>query len=84
MSQTEVLRTQVDNLRLEVQRLGVENARLREKRPEVAAEIDWESRYCLAAEIQELRQLLHASQESKARVVGEVEAMKRELEELNS
>ena len=89
MSQTEVLRTQIDNLRLEVQRLGVENTCLREEWPEAAAEIDWESRYRgeterLAAEIQELRQLLHASQESEARVVGEAEAIKRELEELKS
>ena len=89
MSQTEVLRTQIDNLRLEVQRLGVENARLREERPEAAAEIDLESRYRgemgrLAAEIQELRQLLNASQESEARVVGEAEAIKGELEELKS
>ena len=89
MSQTEVLRTQIDNLRLEVQRLGVENARLREERPEAASEIDWESRYLgetgsLAAEIQELRQLLHASQESEAKVVGEAEAMKGELEKLKS
>ena len=87
MSQTEVLRTQIDNLHLEVQRLGVENARLREEWPEAAAEIDLENRYRgetkrLAAEIQELRQLLHASQESEARVVGEAEAMKGELEEL--
>ena len=58
MSQTEVLRTQIDNLHLEVQRLGVENARLREEWPEAAAEIDLENRYRgetkrLAAEIQE-------------------------------
>ena len=56
MSQTEALRTQIDNLRVEVQGLGVENARLREERPEAAAEIDLESRYHreterLAAEI---------------------------------
>ena len=34
MSQTEVLRTQLDNPRLEVQRLEVENARPREEWPE--------------------------------------------------
>ena len=33
----------------------------------------------LAAEIQKLRQLLHASQESEVRVVGKAEAMKVEL-----
>ena len=38
----------------------------------------------LAAEIQKLRQLLHASQDSEARVVGKAEAMKVELEEIKS
>ena len=74
MSQMKVLRTQRENLRLEVQRLRVENARLRQEQPEASAEIDLESQYRgetghLAAEIQELQQLLHASQENKAREV---------------
>ena len=66
--------TQLDNLHLEVQRLEVENDRLLEERPEMTAEINWESWYCketgcLVAEIQELWQLLHPSQESEVRMV---------------
>ena len=40
MSSMESLRTQMDNLRLEVQWLQVENTRLRDDNLEVAAELD--------------------------------------------
>jgi len=40
MSTTEVLRTQLDTLRLEKQQLQVENARLREEHPGEAALLD--------------------------------------------
>ena len=43
MSTTEALRTQLDALRLEKQRLEVENARLREANPEGAAQTDAET-----------------------------------------
>ena len=60
----------------------------REDQPEAAAEIDLESRYRektgrLATEIQKLNSCCMPA-ESEARVVGETEVMKGELEELKS
>jgi len=43
MSVTEALRTQLDTLRLEKERLEVENAKLREANPEGAAQINAEA-----------------------------------------
>ncbi len=90
MSQAEALRTQLGNLRREVQWLEVENARLREGQPEAAALIEATSEagrcrdeaQCLDAELGELRQLMHESQESEAKATGEAEAVRAELEEL--
>ena len=76
MSSTELLRTQLDNLRLEKQRLEAENARLRNDRPEEAELLDAEARSReenarLAAENSHLRklydQLLKDMQEEPAR-----------------
>ncbi len=70
----------------------VENARLREERPDAAALIEAtaetdryrEEASRLAAEIDELRQMLHESQESEAKAVGEALAARTELEDLRS
>ena len=76
MLSTEVLRTQLDNLRLEKQRLEAENARLRNDRQEEAELLDAEARSReenarLAAENSHLRklydQLLKDKQEEPAR-----------------
>ncbi len=83
MATTEVLRTQLDTLRIEKQLLEVENARLRESNPDGAALADtateWQAKAeqygddneRLAREIAQLKtlceQLLHDSQEEQAR-----------------
>ena len=43
MAQTETLRTKVDNLQWEVNRLDAENRRLRDDNPETAARVDLEA-----------------------------------------
>ena len=79
----EALQIQLDNLRLEVQQLRVANARLRDERPEVAKEIDAQDEVDrMTAELVELRQLLHESQESEARAVDEAKTTKSEFEGL--
>ena len=90
MSQVEALRIQLDNLHIEVQQLQVENARLREGQPEAAAVIDAnaEASRCrkeatwAVRNLEELRQMLHESQEGKVRATEDAKAVKVEMEEL--
>ena len=86
----EALRLQLDNLRVELHEMQLENTRLREQNPEAAAEIDAraEADRCrheseqLTVEMEDLRKLLHESQESEARVVGEATEVRNELGKL--
>ncbi len=75
MSQTELLRPQMDNLHIELQQLQVENARIRDAWADTAAVTEAEhykeETERLAAEVEELRQMLHESQESEARATRE-------------
>ena len=87
MSTTEALRTQLDALRLEKQRLEIENARLREANPEGAAQTDAETEMAqcraenerLTQEAAQLRtlyeQLLRDVQEEQAKGAKKGEEM---------
>ena len=89
MSQTELLRTQLDTVRREVQRLEVENARLRDNRPETAAAVDARKEADrfrvkaehLATEVEELRDQLHEAQENEAKATREAEAATKALQD---
>ena len=88
MSQTELLRTQLDMVRLEMQQLQVENNRLREGQPEGAALVDAQKEVeklrmqseRLAKEVEDLRNQLHKAQNNKARAAGEADAVTAELQ----
>ena len=77
----EALRLQLDRPCLENQRLEVENARLREERPERAADADAQAEAAawrgqierLGAELTEVGQRLHDSQEREARASEDAE-----------
>ena len=86
----EALRLQLDSARLENQRLVVENARLREERPERAADADAQAETAawrgeierLGAELAEVRQRLHDSQEREARASEDAEITRARLQEV--
>ena len=63
MSTTEALRTQVDNLRLEIQQLQVENARLKSQFVEENVSESSRDTSALEEEVEELRRRLHEAQE---------------------
>ena len=88
MSQTELLRTQLDTVRLEMQQLQVENNRLREGQPEGAALVDARKEADqlrvqserLAKEVEDLRNQLHEARNAEASVAGELDAVTAELQ----
>ena len=62
MSTTEALRTQVDNLRLEIQQLQVENAKLKSQLVEESVSEPSGETSALKKEVEELCQRLHEAQ----------------------
>lgn len=87
----EMLRTQLDSQRIELQRLQVENAHLRDECPAIPAEIDAKAEdiskcraesKCLAVELAELCTMLHESRESEARAIAEAAEREQEVTEL--
>ena len=79
MSQTELLKTQLDNLRREVQRLQVENARLREANPEAGAAENYRGEVeKLTVEVNDLRALLHEARENEAKATEEAQVKEKE------
>ena len=79
MSQTELVKTQLDNARREVQRLKVENARLREANPGAGVEEDYRGEVeKLTSEVNDLRTLLHEAQENEAKATEDAGTEKSE------
>ena len=79
MSQTELLKTQLDNARREVQRLKVENARLREANPGAGVEEYYRGEVeKLTSEVNDLRTLFHEAQGNEAKATEDAGREKRE------
>ena len=89
MSQTELLRTQLDTVRLEMQQLQVENERIRESQPGKAALVDAQKETekfrvqseHLTKEVEDLRIQLHEAQNNEAKAAEEADAVKKELQD---
>jgi cell division protein FtsB len=73
----EALRTQLDALQIENQRLQAENAKLRDGRPDGAARIDAE------AEINRLEELVRKLQDENAAANSTVDAVEARIQELS-
>ena len=89
MSTTEALRTQVDNLRLEIQQLQVENVKLKSQVMEGTSEPSKGRASTLEVEVEDLRRRLHEAQEREVSseqraqdLEGEHEATKVTLADL--
>ena len=83
----EALRTQLDALRIDMQRLEVENRRLRGGNEEGLDLVDWLGRQRQAArkateQLEDLRVRLHESQEEESKAVEAVKDTCQELESL--
>lgn len=86
----EALRLQLDSACLENQRLELENTRLREEHPERVADTDTQADTAvwrgeikrLGAELPEVRQRLHDSQEREARASEDAKITKAQLQEV--
>ena len=72
----EALRTQIDALQVDHQRLQAENARLRDRHPDIAAGIEAE------AEITQLTEKIGQLQEENAGLSSTAEAVELQLQEL--
>ena len=79
MSTTEALRTQVDNLWLEIQQLQVENVKLKSQVTEGLNEPS-ESASTLEVEVEDLRQRLHEAQEREVNSEQRVQDLEEEHE----
>ena len=80
MSTTEALRTQVDNLRLEIQQLQVENARLKSQLVEENVSESSRDTSALEEEVEELRRRLHEAQEREVNSEQRVQDLTEEHE----